>query len=172
MPSCFDMTCSNQLTVSPRLRGSDPYPCGSLTYRSVFIFPLLSYAIFALVSTFFTCLPQTFSLNFRWEEEENCLVRKAGERARPSGKSGRVGFYEMRKFVRDGKTFPRRGCRGEKGTLLVRAPGRSFLQGLFRGLKTAPQRGSSISFRRRRSKAWLAARWRTWPLLRPRLRSI
>ena len=30
----FDTTCSNHLAVSPRVRGSDPYPCGSLTYRN------------------------------------------------------------------------------------------------------------------------------------------
>ncbi len=30
---CFDITCSNPLMVSPPLRGSNPYPCGSLTYR-------------------------------------------------------------------------------------------------------------------------------------------
>ena len=32
---CFDITCSNHLMVSPPLRGSNPYPCGSLTYRIV-----------------------------------------------------------------------------------------------------------------------------------------
>ena len=30
---CFDITCSYPLMVSPPLRGSNPYPCGSLTYR-------------------------------------------------------------------------------------------------------------------------------------------
>ena len=30
---CFDIACSNHLMVSPPLRGSNPYPCGSLTYR-------------------------------------------------------------------------------------------------------------------------------------------
>ena len=30
---CFDTACSNHLMVSPPLRGSNPYPCGSLTYR-------------------------------------------------------------------------------------------------------------------------------------------
>ena len=30
---CFDITCSNHLTVSPLFRGSNPYPCGSLAYR-------------------------------------------------------------------------------------------------------------------------------------------
>ena len=29
----FDIACSNHLMMSPSLRGSDPYPCGSLTYR-------------------------------------------------------------------------------------------------------------------------------------------
>ncbi len=31
----FDSTCSNPLMMSPSLRGSDPYPCGSLTYRTI-----------------------------------------------------------------------------------------------------------------------------------------
>ena len=30
---CFEIACSNHLMVSPPLRGSNPYPCGSLTYR-------------------------------------------------------------------------------------------------------------------------------------------
>ena len=34
---CFDITCSNHLMVSPPLRGSNPYPCGSLTYRITLI---------------------------------------------------------------------------------------------------------------------------------------
>ena len=35
----FDIACSNHLMMSPSFRGSDPYPCGSLTYRtSVFAF--------------------------------------------------------------------------------------------------------------------------------------
>lgn len=29
---------ANQLIVSPLFRGSNPYPCGSLTYRKLFIF--------------------------------------------------------------------------------------------------------------------------------------
>ena len=29
----FDIACSNHLMMSPSFRGSDPYPCGSLTYR-------------------------------------------------------------------------------------------------------------------------------------------
>jgi len=29
---------ANQLIVSPLLRGSNPYPCGSLTYRKLFNF--------------------------------------------------------------------------------------------------------------------------------------
>ncbi len=31
----FDIACSNPLMMSPSLRGSDPYPCGSLTYRTM-----------------------------------------------------------------------------------------------------------------------------------------
>ena len=34
----FDIACSNPLMMSPSLRGSDPYPCGSLTYRTSFDF--------------------------------------------------------------------------------------------------------------------------------------
>jgi len=30
----FDIACSNQRMMSPSLCGSDPYPCGSLTYRT------------------------------------------------------------------------------------------------------------------------------------------
>ena len=30
----FDIACSNQLMMSPSFCGSDPYPCGSLTYRT------------------------------------------------------------------------------------------------------------------------------------------
>lgn len=33
---CFDTACSNHLMVSPPLRGSNPYPCGSLTYRILY----------------------------------------------------------------------------------------------------------------------------------------
>ena len=33
---CFDVTCSNQLMMSPSLCGSNPYPRGSLTYRFSF----------------------------------------------------------------------------------------------------------------------------------------
>ena len=35
---CFDIACSNHLMVSPPLRGSNPYPCGSLTYRILLIY--------------------------------------------------------------------------------------------------------------------------------------
>jgi hypothetical protein len=31
----FDIACSNQRMMSPSLCGSDPYPCGSLTYRTL-----------------------------------------------------------------------------------------------------------------------------------------
>ena len=31
----FDIVCSYLLRVSPPLRGSSPYPCGSLTYRNI-----------------------------------------------------------------------------------------------------------------------------------------
>ena len=37
----FDITCSNQRIVSPRLCGSNPYPCGSLTYRISFVFTFI-----------------------------------------------------------------------------------------------------------------------------------
>ena len=30
----FDIACSDQRVMSPSLCGSDPYPCGSLTYRT------------------------------------------------------------------------------------------------------------------------------------------
>ena len=35
---CFEIACSNHLMVSPPLRGSNPYPCGSLTYRILHIY--------------------------------------------------------------------------------------------------------------------------------------
>jgi hypothetical protein len=35
----FDIACSNQRMMSPSLCGSDPYPCGSLTYRTILSFP-------------------------------------------------------------------------------------------------------------------------------------
>ena len=35
---CFDITCSNPLMVSPPFRGSNPYPCGSLTSRILHIY--------------------------------------------------------------------------------------------------------------------------------------
>jgi hypothetical protein len=34
----FDIACSNPLMMSPSFCGSDPYPCGSLTYRSTIQF--------------------------------------------------------------------------------------------------------------------------------------
>ena len=59
MPSCFDMICSNPLAVSPRFRGSDPYPCGSLTYRiSLF---LLLYAKFRRLSSPYPPPPGIFA---------------------------------------------------------------------------------------------------------------
>ncbi len=36
----FDIACSYPLMMSPSLRGSDPYPCGSLTYRTIYTFSL------------------------------------------------------------------------------------------------------------------------------------
>jgi hypothetical protein len=37
----FDIACSNPLMMSPSLCGSDPYPCGSLTYRTVCTFSII-----------------------------------------------------------------------------------------------------------------------------------
>jgi len=34
----FDIACSNHLMMSPSFCGSDPYPCGSLTYRTICVF--------------------------------------------------------------------------------------------------------------------------------------
>jgi hypothetical protein len=36
----FDIACSNPLMMSPSFCGSNPYPCGSLTYRTLFNFSL------------------------------------------------------------------------------------------------------------------------------------
>lgn len=49
----FDIACSNPLMMSPSLCGSDPYPCGSLTYRTLSSFPssCLFYANFTALST-------------------------------------------------------------------------------------------------------------------------
>ena len=42
----------NLLIVSPLLRGSNPYPCGSLTYRSIFGCHLQYMAVYLALSTF------------------------------------------------------------------------------------------------------------------------
>ena len=39
----FDIACSNQLGMSPSFRGSDPYPYGSLTYRTLYSFSRYPY---------------------------------------------------------------------------------------------------------------------------------
>jgi hypothetical protein len=41
----------NLLIVSPLLRGSNPYPCGSLTYRSIFGCHLQYIAVSLVLST-------------------------------------------------------------------------------------------------------------------------
>ena len=60
----FDNACSNPLMMSPSLRGSDPYPCGSLTYRTVcsFVRTLSSYyANFSPVSRRSGQSPENFT---------------------------------------------------------------------------------------------------------------
>ncbi len=49
----FDMTCSNQLIVSPQFRGSSPYPCSSLTYRVATLFICAT----SLYTSFLICQP-------------------------------------------------------------------------------------------------------------------
>lgn len=49
----FDMTCSNQLIVSPQFRGSSPYPCSSLTYRVAALF----ICAISLYTSFLICQP-------------------------------------------------------------------------------------------------------------------
>ena len=42
----FDIACSNHLMMSPSFCGSDPYPCGSLTYRMLYGITFYVYCLY------------------------------------------------------------------------------------------------------------------------------
>jgi len=55
----FDIACSNPLMMSPSFRGSNPYPCGSLTYRTLCSFTKLPVYI---MTKSFSCQPTQWNL--------------------------------------------------------------------------------------------------------------
>ena len=123
----FDIACSNQLVMFPSLRGSNPYPCGSLTYRTI-------WSIFCVyqnysMPNFSACQPALSHIQKFYQDKRN-LNEPArifvGNETKIKTKRFRCFFKETSLFLWIGK---------------VPSKPKKFSQNLRKGACVKPQKG-------------------------------